>query len=57
MIVIYSNFSFGMHGFQDSEILFQAGYDVIVISPPGGASGDFLWRIMKERPWLTDSVP
>jgi len=26
-----------MHGFQDSEVLLQAGYDVIVISPPGGA--------------------
>jgi len=30
-----------MHGFRDNEVLLQAGYDVIVISPPGGASGDF----------------
>jgi len=26
-----------MHGFRDNEVLFQAGFDVIVISPPGGA--------------------
>jgi len=25
-----------MHGFQDNEVLLQAGYDVIVISPLGG---------------------
>jgi len=30
-----------MHGFQDNEVLLQAEYDVIVIYPPGGASGDF----------------
>jgi len=30
-----------MHGFQDSEVLLQAGYDVIVIFPLGGASGEF----------------
>jgi len=30
-----------MHGFRDSEVLLQAGYDVIVISPLGGASGNF----------------
>jgi len=27
-----------MHGFRDNEVLLQAGYDVIVISPPGGAA-------------------
>jgi len=31
----------GMHGFRDNEVLLQAGYDVIVILPPGGVSGDF----------------
>jgi len=46
-----------MHGFRDNEVLLQAGYDVIVIYPPGIASGNFSWRIMKERTWLSDSVP
>jgi len=36
-IVFYSNFLSGMHGFRDNEVLFKAGYDVIVISPTGGA--------------------
>jgi len=27
----------GMHDFRDNEVLLQAGYDVIVITPPGGA--------------------
>jgi len=31
-----------MHGFQDNEVLLQAGYDVIVISPPEGAVRNFL---------------
>jgi len=30
-----------MHGFRDNEVLLQAGYEVIVISPPGGVSGNF----------------
>jgi len=30
-----------MHGFRDNEVLLQAGYDVIVISTLGGASGKF----------------
>jgi len=42
MIVIHSNFFTAMHGFRDNEVFLQAGYDVIVISPPGGASDDFL---------------
>jgi len=46
-----------MQGFQDNEVLLQAGYDVIVIYPLEGASGEFSWRIMKERPWIPDSVP
>jgi len=31
-----------MHGFRDNEVLLQAGNDVIVISPPGAALGEFL---------------
>jgi len=30
-----------MYGFQDNEALLQAGYDVILISPPEGASAIF----------------
>jgi len=41
MIAIHSKFLFAMHGFRDNEDLLQAGYDVIVISPHVGASGDF----------------
>jgi len=37
-----------LHGFRDNEVLLQAGYDVIVIYPPGVASG-CSWRILKER--------
>jgi len=51
MIVIHSNFLSAMHGFRENEVVLQAGYKVIVISPPGGASGDFSWRILKERAW------
>jgi len=25
-----------MHGFRDNDVLLQAGYGVIMISPPGG---------------------
>jgi len=45
--VFPSNFLFGMHGFRDTEVLLQDGYDVIVISPPGGASRYLRWRILK----------
>jgi len=41
------NFLYVMHGFQDIEVLFQAGFDLIVISPLEGASGEFsceLWK-------------
>jgi len=31
-----------MPGFRDNEVLLQAGYDVIVISPPGGVARNFL---------------
>jgi len=42
MIMINNIFLAAMHGFQDNEVLLQAGYDVIVISPPGGAAHDIL---------------
>jgi len=50
LIVFHNNFSSGMHGFRDNEDLLPTGYDVIVISPQGGASGDFWWQTVKERP-------
>jgi len=31
----------GIHCFRDNEVSLRGGYDVIVISPLGGASGDF----------------
>jgi len=36
LIAFHSKFVSVMHGFRDNEVLLQAGYDVIVISPPGG---------------------
>jgi len=41
LIVFHINFSSGMHGFRVNEVLLQGGYGVIMISPLGGASGDF----------------
>jgi len=41
-----------MHGFRDYEVLLQAGYDVIVISPAEVALRYFAWRILKGRPRL-----
>jgi len=35
LIAFHSNFVYGMHGFRDGEVLLQAEYDVIMISPPG----------------------
>jgi len=37
----HSNFLSGMHGFRDNEVLLPTRYDIIMISPFGGASGDF----------------
>jgi len=37
LIALYSNFLSGMHGFRENGVLLQAGYNVIVISPPGEA--------------------
>jgi len=45
--VIHSNYLSGMHGFQDNEVLLQAEYDVIVISPSRSV---FSCQILKERP-------
>jgi len=50
LIAFRSYFSTGMHCFSDNEVILLGGYDVIVISTLGGASGDFSWRILKERP-------
>jgi len=41
LIVFHSNFLSGMHGLRDNEVLLQAGYDVIVISPPGALQAFF----------------
>jgi len=31
-----------MHGFRDNKVLLPTGYDVIVMSPPGGAARNFV---------------
>jgi len=41
MIVIPSNFLSVMNGFRDNEVLLHAGYDIIVISPPGALRAIF----------------
>jgi len=56
LITFLSNFLSAMHGFRDNDVLLQAGYDAILIFPPGGAPRDFSWRIIKEQPWLPDSI-
>jgi len=56
LIVFHSNFLSVMHGFRNNEVSLQAGYDVIVISTLGVASGKFSRRNLKERPWLFDRV-
>jgi len=38
-----------MQCIRDNKVLLQAGYNVIVISPPGVALRYFAWRILKER--------
>jgi len=49
LIAFHSNFlsAIGLHGFRDNKVLLQAGYDVIMISPPGALSGDFLTHSKK----------
>jgi len=46
LIAFHSKFVSGMHGFRDNDVLFQGGFDVIMISPLGSASGGFLWRFI-----------
>jgi len=41
LIAFHTNFLSRVHGFQDNEVSLQVGYDVIVISTLGGASGKF----------------
>jgi len=41
LMAFHCNFLSGMHGFWENEVLLQAGYDVIVISPQGSAARDF----------------
>jgi len=57
LMTFYKNFLSRMNDFRDNEVLLQARYDVTMISSLGGASGEFSWRILKERLWLPDSVP
>jgi len=57
MIMIHNNFLYEMHGFRDNDVSLPTGYYVIVSPPPGCAARDFSWRILKEQPWLPDSVP
>jgi len=52
LIVFRSNFSSGMCGFRDNEVLLQGGCDVILIYPLGGASGDF-FTTESERATMT----
>jgi len=49
-MTFYENILSGMHGFRDNEVLLQAGYDVTVIPPLGGAYDKFSRRILEERP-------
>jgi len=57
LIVFHSNFLSGMHSFRYNEVLLPNGYGVIVSPLPGVVARIFSWRILKERPWLTKSVP
>jgi len=41
LIKIHSNLLATMHGFRDNEVVLPTEYDVIAISPPGGAPRDF----------------
>jgi len=50
LITFYSNYLSGMLCFRDNEVLLQAVYDVIVISPLADVSHRFCWRNLKEQP-------
>jgi len=56
LMTFHCNFLSGMHGFRDKQVLLLTGYDVIVISRLRGALRYLTWQILKERPWLPDSV-
>jgi len=49
VIAFHSNFIFGMHGFRDNEVVLQAGYDLIAISPLGGVSHTQILMTESER--------
>jgi len=47
LMTFYSNFLVTMPGFRDNKVLFQTGYDVIVISRPGALQAIFhdgIWK-------------
>jgi len=47
LIAFHSNFLSWMHGFRDNEVLLQAGYEIIMISPPGAHYAiwhDWFWK-------------
>jgi len=56
LMAFHSNFLSVMHGFRDNEVLLLTGYDFIVDPPPGGRCTTFSGRILKERPWLPNSL-
>jgi len=41
LIAFHTNFLSRMHGFRDNEVLLQAGYDIMVISPLGALQAIF----------------
>jgi len=57
LLVFHINLLSGMHGFRDNEVLLQAGYDVIMISPLEGVSHSFcLGRTIIEPAWEAELV-
>jgi len=60
-LVFRITFSSGMHGFRVNEVLSQAKYDIIVISPLVGVLGDFSWgsfgAIRRKAPKMFFSYP
>jgi len=53
LIAFHSDFLVAMHSFRDNEFLSPTGYDVVVISPLGGASGDLFLITDSERATMT----
>jgi len=54
MKAIYCNFLSVKDGFRDNEVYLQAGYDVIVIWPPGGRFMRY-FSMDSERATMTSS--